>query len=260
MSSPVLVDSHCHLDMLDLERLGMTLPEAIAFAKTEGVAKILSIGVDLANAPKVIAIAEKFDHVYASAGIHPSEKLDEEPTIDEYRVYAKHPKVVAIGETGLDYYYNDSGLEQQRKRFRLQIQLSRELKKPIIVHTRDAKEDTISIMREEQADEVGGVMHCFTEDYDMAKQALDLGFYISFSGIVTFKNAENVRDVARKVPLDRMLIETDAPYLTPTPFRGKPNQPARVRQVAEFLAELRGVEFDVLASITTNNFHQLFGI
>ena len=256
----MLIDSHCHLDMLDFERLGMDLSAVLDNARVAGVEKIISIGVDLVNAQRVIGIAEAHDGVYASFGLHPSEAVQIEPKEKDYLQWAVHPRVVAVGEMGLDYYYNDSGLENQRTRFRRQIQVARQVNKPIIIHTRDAKEDTLAIMREERAEEVGGVMHCFTEDYDMAKQAMDLGFYISFSGIVTFKNAENVREVAAKVPLDRMLIETDAPYLTPVPKRGKPNQPAHVEHVARFLADFKCVSYEAVCEQTTTNAVKLFSL
>jgi len=254
----MIVDSHCHCDMLDLERLGMDLTEVMATAKAAGVERILTIGVDLEHARRVIAIAEQFDGVYASVGLHPSETVAQEPEETDFMPLASHPKVVAIGEMGLDYYYNESGLEHQQLRFRRQIRLAHQVRKPIIIHTRDAKEDTLTIMREEKAAEVGGVMHCFTEDYAMAKQAMDLGFYISFSGIVTFKNAKNVQEVAKKVPLEKMLIETDAPYLTPVPLRGKPNQPAHVKCVAEYLAELKQVPLAEVCRVTSDNACRLF--
>lgn len=254
----MLIDSHCHLDCLDLERLGLSLDEVIAQAKSSGVEKILSIGIDLVNAAKVLSIADEFEDVYASVGLHPSEKVTTEPVKADYLPLIDHPKVVALGEMGLDYHYNQDGLAEQRDRFRLQIQLAHQVKKPIIIHTRAAQDDTLSIMREESARDVGGVMHCFTESVEMAKQCLDLGFYVSISGIVTFKKADNVRDVARLVPLDRLLIETDAPYLTPVPFRGKPNQPAHVKYVAEKMAELKGVSVEQIAKVTTDNFNRLF--
>jgi TatD DNase family protein len=254
----MLVDSHCHLDLLDFERLNKTQAEIIADAQAAGVDKILSIGINLTDAERVIAIAESHINVFASVGLHPSEKVSVEPEENDYIALAQHEKVIAIGETGLDFYYNDDGFEVQRERFRKQIRVGRALGKPIIVHTRDAVSDTIEIMQAEKADECLGVMHCFTESVEMAQQALDQGFYISFSGIVTFKNAENVKEVARYVPLDRILIETDAPYLTPVPLRGKPNQPANVRYVAEYLADLKQCDFDMVAEQTTQNFNTLF--
>jgi TatD DNase family protein len=254
----LLVDSHCHLDLLDFTRLGKTQAEVVAAAQDAGVDKILSIGINLTDAERVIHIADKYVHVFASVGLHPSEKVVDEPEESDYIALAQHAKVIAIGETGLDYYYNTDGLDVQRERFRKQIRVGRTLHKPIIVHTRDAVTDTIEIMQSEKAEECLGVMHCFTESVAMAKQALDLGFYISFSGIVTFKNADNVKAVARYVPLDRILVETDAPYLTPVPLRGKANQPANVRYVAEYLAELKQLDFDAVAAQTTQNFNSLF--
>ena len=254
----MLVDSHCHLDLLDYDRLLQTEQEVVDAARTHQVERILSIGINLTDAQRVIDIAERHSGVVASVGLHPSEKVDHEPEEADYLRLAQHDKVVAIGETGLDYHYNSDGLDVQRERFRRQIRVARVLDKPIIVHTRAAVDDTIEIMRTEQADECKGVMHCFTETIEMARQALELGFYISFSGIVTFKNANNVREIAQYVPLERILIETDAPYLTPVPFRGKPNQPANVRYVAEFLAQLKQVPFEQLAKQTTKNFDTLF--
>ena len=249
----MLVDSHCHLNMLDLD-----LNLVISDAQNVGVKTILCVGVDLENSKGAIAIAEQFPDVWASVGLHPSHNEDTFAIKTDYLTLAQHKKVVAIGETGLDYYYNKEGLEAMRERFRLHIRLARELKKPLIIHTRDAREDTLNIMREENAEEVGGVMHCFTENWEMAQAAMDLGFYISFSGIVTFKKAENVAAVASQVPLERMLIETDAPYLTPVPYRGKPNQPQYVRFVAKHIAQLKNCTLAVVAQQTTDNFFKLF--
>lgn len=253
-----IVDSHCHLNMLNLDHYQGDLSKVVAAAKQAGVESILCVSVDLESAPQVIHIAHQFENVWASVGMHPSDKVEREPKAEDYLALINNPKVVAVGETGLDYYYNKEGLEHMRERFRLQIRVAREVNKPIIVHTRDAREDTLAIMREENAAEVGGVMHCFTESVEMAEAAMDMGFYISFSGIVTFKNAANVAAVAEAVPLERMLIETDAPYLTPVPYRGKPNEPQYVRFVADKIAELKGVSFDEVASKTTENFYQLF--
>ncbi len=254
----MLVDSHCHLNMLNLDKYDGDLNQVVAEANKVGVNHILCVAVDLETMPTVVKIAEDHNNVWASIGLHPSEKSDQEPSVEDFVKWADHPKVVAIGETGLDYHYNDSGLENMRNRFRTQVKAARQTKKPLIIHTRDAREDTLQIMREEKADEVGGVMHCFTESWEMAEQAMDLGFYISFSGIVTFKKAENVIEVAKKVPLERMLIETDAPFLTPVPFRGKPNEPQYVRYVADRIAELKQVSFEEVAEKTTNNFFNLF--
>jgi len=253
-----IVDSHCHLNMLKLDNYNGDLGALIDAAKDVGVESILCVGVDLETAPRVIEIAEQFDNVWASVGLHPSNKVDKEPVAQDYLDLIDHPKVVAVGETGLDYYYNKEGLDAMRERFRTQIRVAHSVDKPIIVHTRDAREDTIEIMQQESASVVGGVMHCFTESIEMAQAAMELGFYISFSGIVTFNNAKNVADVAQQVPLERILIETDAPYLTPTPYRGKPNEPQYVRYVADKIAELKNLNFDEVAGQTTENFYQLF--
>lgn len=251
------VDSHCHLNMLDLTAYQGDLGALIEQAKRVGVEHILCVGVDLEHAQEVLDIAERFDNVSASVGVHPSEKI--QVSRADLLQFAEHPKVVAMGETGLDYHYNDSGLEEQRERFRLHIELAKTLKKPLIIHSRDAREDTIRILKEENAQSIGGVMHCFTESWEMAEQALALNFYISFSGIVTFKNAVEVAEVAKKVPLERILIETDAPYLTPVPHRGKkPNEPQYVCLVAERIAQLKTLSVKQVAEQTTANFFALF--
>ncbi|MCH9770521.1 MAG: TatD family hydrolase [Gammaproteobacteria bacterium] len=255
----MIIDSHCHLQMLDQEKLG-DLSTILKAAKQADVEHILCVGVDLTHAHQAVEIAEQYPHVSASIGLHPSEKLANEPDEAAYLELAKHPKVIAIGETGLDYHYNDSGLENMRERFRRQIRVAKQVKKPLIIHSRDAREDTIKILQEESASEVKGVMHCFTESWEMAEQAMALGFYVSFSGIVTFKNAKNVQEVAKKVPLERMLIETDAPYLTPDPYRGKPNGPQYVRLVAEKIAELKNCDYAEVAKHTTQNFYNLFNL
>lgn len=254
----MLVDSHCHLNMLDLSPWDGSMDKVIATAQQHGVETFLCVAVDLETLPPVLAIAERYPQVWASAGLHPSNAVAAEPTLADYVRLAQHPKVVALGEMGLDYYYNKTHHAEMQARFRTQIRAAREVNKPIIVHTRDAREDTLTILREEQAAEVGGVMHCFTESLAMAEAAMELGFYISFSGIVTFNKAENVAEVARAVPLSRLLIETDAPYLTPVPFRGKPNAPEYVRFVAQRIAELKGVTVEEVARVTTDNFFQLF--
>lgn len=254
----ILVDTHCHLDRLDLAVYQNNLDLALSAAKTHGVRYILCVCIDLEHFPDVLRIAEQCDNVYATVGLHPNDKVDVEPTAAELIKLANHPKVIGIGETGLDYYRSEGDLDWQRQRFREHIHAAKATHKPIIVHTRDAKEDTTKILREEGAEQVGGIMHCFTETWDIAKQALDLNFYISFSGIITFRNAEAIREVAQKVPLDRLLIETDAPYLAPVPYRGKPNEPAYVRYVAAQLAELRGMSVTEMAAITTRNFAELF--
>jgi TatD DNase family protein len=251
------VDSHCHLNMLDLTAYHGDLGALLEQAKRVGVQHILCVGVDLEHAQEVLDIAERFADVSASVGVHPSEKIA--VTRADLLQYARHPKVVALGETGLDYHYNETGLDEQRERFRLHISVAKELKKPLIIHTRDARADTIRLLQEENAAQVGGVMHCFTESWEMAEQALALNFYISFSGIVTFKNATEVAAVAEKTPLDRILIETDAPYLTPVPHRGKkPNEPQYVCLVAAKIAELKKIPLQQVAEQTTKNFFSLF--
>lgn len=256
----MLVDSHCHLNMLDLAAYDGSLDALIQQAEKVGVAHLLCVSVDIPHGKEVVKIAQAYPNISASVGIHPSEKLEQEPTVDTLVELAQQDKVVALGETGLDYHYNDSGLDAMRERFRCHIRAAHQVGKPIIIHSRDAKADTIQIMQEEQADQVGGVMHCFTEDWAMAEQALALNFYISISGIVTFKNAGQVAEVAQKVPLDRLLIETDSPYLAPVPYRGKQNEPQYVKLVAEKIAELRGVSSDVIAKHTTENFARLFAV
>lgn len=254
----MFVDSHCHLDRLDLTPYEGDLAAAIEAARTCGVERMLCIGVDLGNAQTVIDIAAGYDGINASVGVHPMDVNDQLVNINDLRTLALAPEVVAIGETGLDYYYSQDSAEIQRESFALHLRLSSELKKPVIVHTRDAREDTIAIIRQHGDSSVAGVLHCFTESWDMASQALDENYYISFSGIVTFKNATALREVARKVPLDRMLIETDSPYLAPVPYRGKQNEPKYVVEVAKCIAELRGVSVAEVAEITTANFDKLF--
>jgi len=253
----MLVDSHCHLDFPDL---AADLDSVMALMKKNQVVQALCVSVTLEDFPKVRAIAEKYPHVFASVGVHPDYEGVSEASPAILAALADHPKVVAIGETGLDYFRLKGDLEWQRERFRNHIRAARLCRKPLIIHTREAAQDTIRIMREERADQAGGVMHCFTESWAVAEAALDLGFYISFSGIVTFKNATALKEVARKVPLERMLIETDSPYLAPVPHRGKTNQPGFVIHVAEEIAKLRDVPFDQVAAMTTNNFLRLFNV
>ncbi len=254
-----MIDSHCHLDRLKIPE-GETLEDALARAEEEGVHGFLNVCIDLENFDEVLRIANSDQRIYASVGVHPNEMEMQEPTLDDLLQRADNLKVVAIGETGLDYHYvtEPEKLEQQRNRFRTHIRAAKEGNKPLIIHTRDAREDTIRIMQEEGVDECGGVMHCFTENWEMASQALELGFYVSFSGIITFNSAAELREVAKKVPQDRLLIETDSPYLAPVPYRGKPNQPAYVRQVAEKVAGLRGWSIEEVDRITTENFQSLF--
>ena len=253
-----LVDSHCHLPLIaDDDR---TVSDIVNTAHDNGVAEMLCVGVQFETIQEVLSAATSHEHVYASVGVHPNTERDAfDPSIvDLVDLASSHNKVLAIGETGLDYYRSEGDLSWQHERFRTHIRAAREINKPIIIHTRDAREDTLRIMREEQAREVGGVMHCFVEDYDTASAAMDLGFYISFSGIVTFKNAQALQAVAKQIPLERMLVETDAPWLAPVPKRGKTNEPAFVKYTAAFLAEMRGEEVAHLSDVTTANYYQLF--
>jgi len=250
------VDSHCHLDFPELLD---TLPRLLERMASADVAWALCAGVTLERFPVVLEIARRNAHIFAAVGVHPdTEGAAEEPTVERLVSLADDPKVVAIGETGLDYYRLSGDLEWQRSRFRTHITAARKCRKPLIIHTRSASSDTLRVLDEEQGREVGGVFHCFTEDIATARAALDMGFYISFSGIVTFKNAQSIKEVACFVPLDRLLIETDAPYLAPTPHRGKTNEPSYVRYVAEEIARLRDLPLDSIAGVTTSNFFRLF--
>ena len=255
MPSSVFVDSHCHLDFPALREQLDGVLERMAEAD---VGRALCVSVNLRDQPAVLALACRDPRLFASVGVHPDYQDVEEPTVDGLIERAAHTRVVAIGETGLDYFRLKGDLEWQRERFRVHIRAARATGLPLIVHTRAAAADTLAIMREERADEVGGVLHCFTEDWAMASAALDLDFMISFSGIVTFKNAADLRDVAVRVPEDRLLIETDSPYLAPVPYRGKTNEPAFVRHVARCIADLRGVDEQALGESTTANFLRLF--
>ena len=251
----MFVDSHCHLNFPDLAQ---DLDRYLALMEENQVTHALCVGVDLENLPQVFALAEEHENLFASVGVHPSHEEGEEPTVDRLVELAQWDKVVAIGETGLDYYWHKDQPEWQRERFRQHIRAAREVGLPLIIHTREAAEDTLRLLREEGAESVGGVMHCFVESWDIAERALDLGFHISFSGVVTFKSAVALQDVARKVPLDRLLIETDSPYLAPVPYRGKTNQPAYVAKVAECLAQVRHMPLEALAEASSRNFDQLF--
>ena len=254
----MLVDSHCHLDRLDLSAHGGSLDAALQAARERDVGHFLCIGVSAANAATVRELSQRYGDVDCSVGVHPLDlQPGAEPALDWLLAELAHPHVVAIGETGLDYHYEPEAAELQQASFRLHLQAARITGKPVIVHTRAAREDTLTLLREADLPQAG-VLHCFTEDWDMARAALDLGFYISLSGIVTFRNADMLREVARQVPADRLLVETDAPYLAPIPHRGKPNLPQYVREVAEFLAELRSVPYATLAEQTTANFRRLF--
>lgn len=255
--SVVLVDSHCHLDFPEFHGREDDL---VAQMQANGVSAALIAGVTVERLPAVLSLAERFPCLYAAVGVHPDTVDGEDPDESRLIALADHRKVVAIGETGLDYYRLEGDLEWQRERFRRHIRVARKLDKPLIIHTREAAVDTLRILEEESGGDVRGVFHCFTETWDVAQEALALGFHISLSGIVTFKKATQVHDVAQRVPLDRLLVETDAPYLAPVPHRGKLNHPALVRHVAEDVARLRGMPLDQLARATTENFHRLFGI
>ncbi|SNR84784.1 TatD DNase family protein [Methylobacillus rhizosphaerae] len=251
----MLVDSHCHLNFPELRDNMQALRAAMQEAR---VGHALCISVTLPDFPQVLAVAEANENFYASVGVHPDYESEPEFSEDQLVALAAHPKVVAIGETGLDYFRLTGDLEWQRERFRTHIRAAIRAQKPLVIHTRSAAEDTLRILREEHAEKIGGVMHCFTESLDVALAAIELGFYISFSGIVTFKNAVALKEVAKVLPLDRILVETDSPYLAPVPFRGKLNQPAYVRYVAEEIAALRGISYQEVEQATTENFFRLF--
>lgn len=250
-----LIDSHCHIPLLSDD---IAVDEILNNAKENDISHMLCVAIDLEGSPNIIDIAKKYDMVSASVGIHPNTELENEASVDDIINLGKDDEVVGIGETGLDYFRSEGDLEWQRKRFRTHITAAKELNKPLIIHTREAKDDVIKILKEEGADQVGGVMHCFVEDWETAQAAMDLNFLISFSGIVTFKNAKDLQEVAKQVPLEKMLVETDSPFLAPMPFRGKTNQPAYVKHVAEFIANLRDIEFNQVAKNTTDNYNSLF--
>lgn len=256
--SSLLVDSHCHLDRLDLTPFDGELAGALENAREHGVGHMLCVCIDLEHFDDVLSPAQQHENIFASVGVHPNEQGGQDPDVATLVEKAADPRVIAIGETGLDYFRSEGDLEWQRERFRTHIAAAKQTGKPLIIHMREATEDTLRIMREEGADEVGGVMHCFAEDWKAARAAMDLDFYISFSGIVTFKSAKILQDVARQLPLERMLVETDSPYLAPTPFRGKSNQPAYVKYVAEYIAQLRDQEMETIREATTENFFRLF--
>ncbi|MCX8049392.1 MAG: TatD family hydrolase [Methylohalobius sp.] len=255
----MLIDSHCHLDRLDLKPYARDFTQLMEEVRGCGISHLLCVGINLETFPRMLALARAYPaEISVSVGVHPNECRGMEIASEKLLEYGQDPQTVAIGETGLDYFRSEGDLDWQRARFRLHIQVAKALGKPLVVHSRAAKEDTLRIWAEEGASEVGGVLHCFTEDWDFAKRALDLNLYISFSGIVTFPKAEAIQEVARRVPEDRFLIETDAPYLAPVPLRGKPNYPQYVRYVAEKLAELRGVSSARIAEVSAQNFYTLF--
>jgi len=249
------IDSHCHINFPDLAD---KLPEVFDLMRHNQVSHALCISVELERFPDILALAESHPNVYASVGVHPDHEDCSEPSVEQLVALADHPRVVAIGETGLDYFRLTGDLEWQRERFRTHIRAARACRKPLVIHTRSAAEDTLRLMREELAGEAGGVMHCFTESLAVAEAAMEMGFYISFSGIVTFKNAVALREVAAAVPLERMLIETDSPYLAPVPHRGRTNQPGYVMHVAEEIARIKGLSAEEVGEITSQNFFRLF--
>jgi TatD DNase family protein len=254
----MFVDSHCHLDRLDLTAYAGSLDRALDAARARGVRQFLAIAVTLDDVKQLAGIARVHEDVVISAGVHPMHQVDEEPSVEAIKACAERFDAVAIGETGLDYHYDTIPRESQQTRFKRHLQAATELELPVIVHTRDAREETLQLIREHTDPDIGGVLHCFTEDLDMAREAVRLGFFISLSGIVTFRNAESIRELARSVPLDRLLIETDSPYLAPVPHRGKPNEPQWVVEVAECIARERGISLDEVAMQTTANFYRLF--
>ncbi|MCG7601922.1 TatD family hydrolase [Halomonas sp. McH1-25] len=254
----MFVDSHCHLDRLDLTAYEGSLNRALDAARERGISQFLAIAVTLDDVERLAGIARTHADVVISAGVHPMHQVGEEPSVEAIKACAERFDAVAIGETGLDYHYDTIARDVQLERFRRHLQAAAELELPVIVHTRDAREETLQLIREHTDPAVGGVLHCFTEDLDMAREAVRLGFFISLSGIVTFRNAESIRELARSVPLDRLLIETDSPYLAPVPHRGKPNEPQWVVEVAECIARERGISVDEVAMQTTVNFFRLF--
>ncbi|OIQ48153.1 MAG: metal-dependent hydrolase [Gammaproteobacteria bacterium MedPE] len=253
----MFIDSHCHLDRLDLSLYNNDLNNVVNNALAHGVNEMLCVSVDLASYPAMLNTIEPYDFIHASCGQHPlyQEEMVNPAILEEY---CRNKRVVAVGETGLDAFYAPETIDVQTQSFIEHVDVATTVNKPLIIHTRDAREQTIDILKQGHADRVGGVLHCFTESYEMAKQAMDLGFYISISGIVTFKNAKELRETVSKLPLDRLLIETDSPYLAPVPHRGKENQPAFVKDVAEFIADLKQVSVEELAQQTSKNFHDLF--
>lgn len=255
----MLVDSHCHLDRIKLDKYEGGLADAIAAASERDVGAMLCVCISEENCQQVIDIAEHYPQIWASVGVHPCDVKSEAVSEEQLRSWVgRSGKVVALGETGLDYYYSREHEAQQKQSFINHLSLGKQLQLPVIVHTRDAREDTIDLIRDHACRESAGVLHCFTESWEMAQQALDLNYYISLSGIVTFKNALELKEVAKRVPLERLLIETDSPYLAPVPYRGKPNEPKYVREVAQYIADLRGMAFDDFAAKTTENFYRLF--
>ncbi len=254
----MLIDSHCHLDRLSLEHCGGSLAAAMRTAQEQGVSAMLCVCISEENREQVLAIAHQFPNVYASAGVHPSDVMTEVVSVNTLKEWAVDPRVVALGETGLDYFYSAESADAQQASFVAHLVAAGELNLPTIVHTRNAASDTLELIRVYGNPESAGVLHCFAEDWNTAVGAMDMNYFISISGIVTFNNASDLREVVKKIPLDRLLLETDSPYLAPVPYRGKPNQPAHVRKVAECVAELKGLSLEALAEVTSDNFYRLF--
>ncbi len=256
----MLIDSHCHLDRIDLAPYQNDFAKFMDAVRDNQIEHLLTIAIDLESYPGMLALVSGYQQISVTVGVHPNEQDGRDPTVDELIALGQLDKVIGIGETGLDYFRSEGDLEWQRQRFRNHISAAKILKKPLIIHTREAKEDTLRILQEENASAIGGIIHCFTEDWEFAQGALDLGFYISFSGIVTFNSAKEIKEVAKKVPADRFLVETDSPYLAPVPHRGKPNYPTYVKYVAEHIAELRGTSIHHIAEQSTANFRTLFNL
>lgn len=254
----MLIDSHCHLDRIDLAPYQNDFACFMQEAANKQIEHLLCIAIDLESYPAMLDLVSPYPQISVTVGVHPNSRDGRDPGVEELVTLGRHSKVIGIGETGLDYFRSEGDLGWQHQRFRNHIAAAKALGKPLIIHTREAKHDTLRMLKEEGADEVGGIIHCFTEDWEFARQALDLNFYISFSGIVTFNSAKEIQDVAKKVPDDRFLIETDSPYLAPVPFRGRPNYPTYVRYVAEQLAQLRGATVNKIAESSSENFYRLF--
>lgn len=256
----MFIDSHCHLDRIDLKPYNDDFAAFVKQARNQQIQHMLCIAIDLESYPDMLTLVEPYEDISLSVGVHPNVTDGREPTVDELMQLASHPKIIAIGETGLDYFHSKGDLEWQHQRFKNHITVAKNLNKPLIIHTREAGHDSLDVLREAGADQVGGIIHCFTEDWAYAEKALDLNFYISFSGIVTFKNAMAIKEVAQKVPAERFLIETDSPYLAPVPYRGKPNYPTYVKHVAEHIAELRNTSVEAIAEQSSANFKRLFAM
>ena len=257
----MFVDSHCHLQLIDYDVLGITEQTVITNAKVNNIKHFLCVATRLEQHAKLLVLCKQYSEICMSVGMHPTELSNIiEPDKTDYLALVNHKHIIAIGETGLDYYKLTNDIETQKKRFKTQIQVAIDCQKPLIIHTRKATKDTIQILKEENAKNVGGVIHCFTEDQDFADEALAMGLYISFSGIITFKHSRALQDIAKRVPLDRILIETDCPYLTPVPYRGKINQPSHIIHTAHQIAKLREIKIEEFAQHTTKNYKRLFNV